>query len=184
MRCGRHSTISAAQREEFWRRYKAGESVLGIIGALGQRSANINRVLEASGGIAPVPKTRSQRVLRFGEREEISRGLAAGDSLRMMPGSSIEPSLRSAKKWLDTGDEGGIELLTQIQRLGSRRVDPSPVCSARSVCCSGSLQLNCSRTGLRSKLQAGSETTIPVIRRCGCHTRRFIEAFSSRHAVP
>jgi hypothetical protein len=47
---GRHSTITAAQREEFWRRYKAGESVLGIIGALGQRAANIHRVLEASGG--------------------------------------------------------------------------------------------------------------------------------------
>jgi IS30 family transposase len=39
-------------------------------------------VPEASGGIAPAPRTRSQRVLRFGEREEISRGLAAGDSLR------------------------------------------------------------------------------------------------------
>jgi hypothetical protein len=80
---GRHSTITAAQREEFWRRYKAGESVLGIIGALGQRRANIHRVLEASGGIAPMPRSRSPRVLRFGEREEISRGLAAGDSFRM-----------------------------------------------------------------------------------------------------
>ena len=84
MRCGRHSTVTVAQRLEFWRRYKAGESVLGIIGALGQRSANINRVLEASGGIAPVTRTRSQRVLRFGEREEISRGLAAGESLRVI----------------------------------------------------------------------------------------------------
>jgi IS30 family transposase len=81
---GRLSTITVAQREEFWRRYKAGESVLGIIGALRQRRANIYRVLEASGGIAPVPRTRSQRVLRFGEREEISRGLAAGDSLRVI----------------------------------------------------------------------------------------------------
>jgi IS30 family transposase len=41
-------------------------------------------VLEATGGIAPVPRTRSQRVLRFGEREEISRGLAAGDSFRVI----------------------------------------------------------------------------------------------------
>jgi IS30 family transposase len=81
---GRHSTITDAQREEFWRRYKAGESVLGIIGALGQRRANIHRVLEASGGIAPAPRTRSLRVLKFGEREEISRGLAAGDSLRVI----------------------------------------------------------------------------------------------------
>ena len=81
---GRPSTITAAQREEFWRRYKAGESVLGIIGALRQRPGNINRVLEASGGIAPVPRKRSQRVLRFGEREGISRGLAAGDSFRVI----------------------------------------------------------------------------------------------------
>jgi IS30 family transposase len=41
-------------------------------------------VLEATGGIAPVPRTRSQRALRFGEREEISRGLAAGDSFRVI----------------------------------------------------------------------------------------------------
>lgn len=81
---GRPATITAAQREEFWRRYKAGESVLGIIGALRQRPGNINRVLEASGGIAPVPRRRSQRVLRFGEREEISRGLAAEDSFRVI----------------------------------------------------------------------------------------------------
>jgi hypothetical protein len=79
---GRPSTITTAQREEFWRRYKAGQSVLGIIGALKQRPGNINRVLEASGGIAPAPKTRSPKVLRFGQREEISRGLAAGDSFR------------------------------------------------------------------------------------------------------
>ena len=84
MGTGRHSTVTAAQRGEFWRRYKAGDSVRGIINALGQRSANINRVLEASGGIAPVPRTRCQRVLRFGEREEISRGLAAGDSFRVI----------------------------------------------------------------------------------------------------
>ena len=81
---GRPSTITVEQREEFWRRYKAGESVLGIIGALRQRPGNINRVLEASGGITPMPRRRSQRVLRFGEREEISRGLAAGSSLRVI----------------------------------------------------------------------------------------------------
>ncbi len=82
MRFGRPSTITPTQRDEFWRRYKAGESVLGIIGALRQRPANINRLLEASGGIAPVLRKRSHRVLRFDEREEISRGLAAGYTCR------------------------------------------------------------------------------------------------------
>lgn len=83
---GRPSTITTAQHEEFWRRYKAGDSVLGIISALKQRRTNIYRVLEASGGIAPVPRRRSHRVLRFGEREEISRGLATGDSFRVIAG--------------------------------------------------------------------------------------------------
>jgi len=56
---------------------KAGESVLCVIGALGQRRGNVHRLLEASGGIAPVPRVRSQKVSKFGEREEISRAFRA-----------------------------------------------------------------------------------------------------------
>jgi len=74
--------VTATQREELWRRYKAGETMLGIGRALGQRTSNLYRVLQASGGIAPPMRTRSARVLSFREREEISRGIAAGDSYR------------------------------------------------------------------------------------------------------
>jgi len=79
---GRPSTVTDAQRKELWRRYKAGETVLGIGRALGQRTTNLYRVLEAVGGIAPAQRSRSLRVLSFGEREEISRGIAAGDTFR------------------------------------------------------------------------------------------------------
>ena len=82
MRLGRGSTVTNAQREELWRRYKAGETVLGIGRALGQRTTNLYRVLQAAGGIAPAQRSRSPRVLGFGEREEISRGIAAGDTFR------------------------------------------------------------------------------------------------------
>ena len=51
MRPGRPATITGAQREELWRRYKAGETVLGIGRALGQRPTTIHRVLQATGGI-------------------------------------------------------------------------------------------------------------------------------------
>src|ERR1700722_9225148 len=37
------------EREELWRRYKAGEMILGIANALGQRTTNLYRVLQASG---------------------------------------------------------------------------------------------------------------------------------------
>jgi len=82
MRPGRYSTVTSAQREELWRRYKAGEAVLWISRELGQRPTNLYRVLQATGGIEPPPRIRSPRVLSFGEREEISRGIAAGDTFR------------------------------------------------------------------------------------------------------
>ena len=82
MRLGRPPTITAAQRQELWRRYKAGETILGIGRALGYRRQTIHRVLEATGGIAPARRSRSARTLSFGEREEISRGVAAGNSFR------------------------------------------------------------------------------------------------------
>jgi IS30 family transposase len=82
MKPGRHSTVTAPQREELWRRYRSGETVLGIASALGQRSSNLYRVLQATGGIAPAQRSRSPRVLSFSEREEISRGIAAGNTFR------------------------------------------------------------------------------------------------------
>src|SRR5579864_994445 len=79
---GRHSTVTSFERRELWRRYKAGETVLEIGRALSQRPSNLYRVLQATGGIAPPQRTRSARALSFGEREEISRGIAAGSSFR------------------------------------------------------------------------------------------------------
>src|SRR5258708_18828258 len=79
---GRPSTVTYAQREELWRRYRVGETVLGIGRALGQRTTNLYRVLQGAGGIAPAERSRSSRVLSFGEREEISRGIAAGEAFR------------------------------------------------------------------------------------------------------
>jgi IS30 family transposase len=79
---GRPPIITGALREELWRRYKAGETILGIGRALDQRQATIHRLLQTSGGIAPAPRSRSSRVLSFSEREEISRGVAAGCTFR------------------------------------------------------------------------------------------------------
>ena len=82
MRSGRNSTVTSAQRQELWRRYKAGEAVLWISRELGQRPTNLYRVLQATGGIAPPARRRSPRVLSLDEREEISRGIAAGATFR------------------------------------------------------------------------------------------------------
>ena len=82
MRRGRPRIFTVAQCEELWRRYKAGESILGIGRALCSRASAVRRVLECTGGIAPAQRRRSSRVLSLIEREEISRGIAAGYTLR------------------------------------------------------------------------------------------------------
>jgi IS30 family transposase len=84
MRPGRPAVITGEQRQELWRRYKAGETILGIGRALGQGQTAIHRVLQTTGGIAPATRSRSARVLSFSEREEISRGIAAGSSFRVI----------------------------------------------------------------------------------------------------
>jgi IS30 family transposase len=79
---GRPRLFSSVQCAELWRRYKSGESILGISRVLGGRQSAVHRVLQSTGGIAPVARRRSCRVLSLAEREEISRGIAAGEAIR------------------------------------------------------------------------------------------------------
>jgi IS30 family transposase len=65
-----------------WRRYKAGESILGIGQALDRAQTTVHRELQYTGGIAPSERSRSSRVLSLIEREEVSRGIATGYTIR------------------------------------------------------------------------------------------------------
>ena len=71
------------QRSELWERWKGGQCVADIARALERRNkSGVYRVLALNGGIAPMPRRRSRRALRLEEREEISRGIAAGRTIR------------------------------------------------------------------------------------------------------
>jgi IS30 family transposase len=67
---------------EMWARWKAGESLREIGAAIGRDSGTVHWHIKQRGGIAPPLRTRSARHLSLAEREEISRGLVAGLSLR------------------------------------------------------------------------------------------------------
>jgi IS30 family transposase len=70
-----------------WSRRKAGETVKAISQALGRRPDTVYGWLKAQGGVAPQSRTRSKRHLTLAEREEISRGVAAGLSQRSIAAS-------------------------------------------------------------------------------------------------
>ena len=79
---GRPRRWSREQERELWDRRKRGESVTQIAAAMIAPVDTIRTALRRRGGIAPRPRTRAARALSLADREEISRGLATGRSLR------------------------------------------------------------------------------------------------------
>src|SRR5271168_3277569 len=78
---GKYMELSAAQRTDVWRRWKAGESLHTIGRAYARPHTSIHCLLAHQGGIVPAVPRRSLLVLTLREREELSRGLASGSSL-------------------------------------------------------------------------------------------------------
>lgn len=74
--------MSDEQKREAWERWKRGESLSDIARALEKVPGSIHGVISSNGGVVPRRRTRAAVCLNAAEREEISRGLAAGRSLR------------------------------------------------------------------------------------------------------
>src|SRR5690349_5525602 len=71
-----------ARKRDLWERWRRGESISDIGRAVGRPPGSVFTILRDRGGFAPPPRTRRPQFLSLDEREEISRGLAAGESLR------------------------------------------------------------------------------------------------------
>lgn len=76
--------FTEAEKAEVWDRWQAGEAMRSIARRLGRESSSVRTMIEDCGGVRPVPRCRHPRHLTFTEREEISRGIATGESLRQI----------------------------------------------------------------------------------------------------
>jgi IS30 family transposase len=65
-----------------WDRWQKGESLEKIEQLFDRGHGSVARILLQTGGIRPPKRVRSHRTLSLAEREEISRGVVAGRSLR------------------------------------------------------------------------------------------------------
>ena len=74
--------LTQRDQEEIWQRWQQGWP-LGRIGrSMGRSTATVQALVARSGGVRPAARTRASDRLSLSEREEISRGVAAGDSAR------------------------------------------------------------------------------------------------------
>src|SRR5260370_2983493 len=82
MRPGKQFGLSAIEKNEIWRRWKAGQTLHEIGRAFDKPHSSIRCLLLPRGGIPPKARRRSRLALTRAEREDISRGIASGSSMR------------------------------------------------------------------------------------------------------
>ena len=76
-----------ADKALMWDRWQQGDSLEKIAQLFDRTHGSVARILRQTGGIRPPQRTRSRRTLSLAEREEISRGVVAGRSLRAIAAS-------------------------------------------------------------------------------------------------
>jgi IS30 family transposase len=77
-----YQPLTAEAIDQIWVRLRAGQAAKPTARELGLSTGTVRAYLVRCGGIRPRPRRRALTRLRFEEREEISRGLAAGQSIR------------------------------------------------------------------------------------------------------
>lgn len=80
----KQSGLSLAEKDAVWAQFRAGASCAAIGRALGHTTSAVYWVVRARGGVAPAGRRRARSALTPEEREVISRGLAAGESMRAL----------------------------------------------------------------------------------------------------
>ena len=78
--------FTEAEIVEVWEGRQSGKGNRSIGRRLDRSASSIRAFVESSGGVRPPVRHRSSRHLSLTEREEISRGIAAGESLAVIAG--------------------------------------------------------------------------------------------------
>ena len=78
----RRHRLTQAQRLDLWQRWRKGQRITDIAVGLYLRPGSVHHEVSYRGGIAPAIARRNPHALSLAEREEISRELNAGRSLR------------------------------------------------------------------------------------------------------
>jgi IS30 family transposase len=115
---------SASQRALIWERWRKGETIQQIAGLFDRGHSSIQHILAESGGIRPAERRRSKLALTLSEREEISRGLVAGSSMRSIAASLGRAPSSISREICRNGGPGGYRAAPADQAAWDRARRP------------------------------------------------------------
>jgi hypothetical protein len=174
---------SATQRTLIWDRWRKGETLHQIAGLFDRYHSSIQRIVAESGGIRPAERHRSTWALTLTEREEISRGVVAGRSIRSIAMSLGRAPSTISREIRRNDGPGGYRASRADQAAWNRACRPK-VC--KLVQNRALAHLVASKLCLEwspEQLPAGSSVPTPMTKPIRCHTRPSIAACSSRPAA-
>lgn len=126
MKQRRRIYYSPAQRAEIWDRWKLGESMNAIGRVFDRGHSSIFSVLEPTGGIRPPARKRSKLALTLSEREEISRGLSCGLTLRAIARQLQRPPSTISREVRRNGGRKTYRASRSDQAASERSLRPKP----------------------------------------------------------
>src|SRR5215211_2502447 len=117
--------LSAAEQDEVWARWRRGQSLRLIARQLGKRVPSVRAFVLQTGGVRQYPPRRAQRSLSMAEREEISRGVAAGEPCRQIAARLGRARPRCRGSWTVTAADTATGPRPPTPRRSGGRSGPS-----------------------------------------------------------
>jgi DNA-binding CsgD family transcriptional regulator len=179
---GGYVRLGVEQTDAIWSRLQRGMAAKPVARELGLSEGTVRAYLVRCGGIRPVPRRRRVGRLVLREREEISRGLAAGMSLRAIAVQLGRAPSTISREVAGNGGGAGTGRCGLIGRRGHGRRGRSGASSRCSLGCVTSWRTSCAGGGRRSRSAAGWRVPIRARRRCRSRTRASIARCMCRPA--
>lgn len=125
--------LTDEQKAIMWQCWRQGDSLSHIGRVIHKHPASVFGVLRLFGGIPPVARHRKPEHLSFTEREEISRGLAAGDSIRQIAISLVRAPSTISREINRNGGVNRYRALRADEKAWERARRPKPCALAKSA---------------------------------------------------
>ena len=175
--------LGHADHAESQRRVSEGETFASAAAAVGCSTKAIQRFMARTGGMRPRARARSPLRWSLADREELSRGLIAGDSLRQIAarlGRAVSTISREVA-WNGHRDAYRAWRAEKTAARRARRPKREKLATHPRLWREVERRL-LERAGRRNRSRRGSAVTILMIGRCACRTRRSIGRCSCRPA--
>jgi IS30 family transposase len=125
------TALSPAEVDEVWRRWRSGQAVRVLAREMRRSPSTVRALILRSGGIRPAGRRRWELRLSFAEREEISRGVAAGMSVRAIAAVLGRAPSTVSREVARNGGRAGYRALAADRAAWSRACRPKQTKLAR-----------------------------------------------------